>query len=56
LVGGVIGWQFNGTAVPLAAGSLCCGLASLAFVLLAEKGRLFSAHHTAGEAAVAAVS
>jgi DHA1 family bicyclomycin/chloramphenicol resistance-like MFS transporter len=53
-VGGVIGWQFNGTTVPLAAGSLCCGLASLLFVLLAEKGRLFRAHHAAGEAAGAA--
>jgi DHA1 family bicyclomycin/chloramphenicol resistance-like MFS transporter len=49
LVGGVIGWQFNGTTVPLAAGSLCCGLASLLFVLLAEKGRLFRGHHSAGE-------
>jgi DHA1 family bicyclomycin/chloramphenicol resistance-like MFS transporter len=50
LVGGVIGWQFNGTTVPLAAGSLYCGLASLLFVLLAEKGRLFRGHHSAGEA------
>ncbi len=50
LVGGGIGWWFNGSTVPLAAGSLWCGLASLAFVLLAEKGRLFRGHHTAGEA------
>jgi hypothetical protein len=35
--------------LPLAAGSLCCGLASLIFVLLAEKGRLFRGHHAAGE-------
>src|ERR1700733_11156979 len=54
LVGGVIGWQFNGTTVPLADGSLYCGLASLVFVLLAEKGRLFRGHHTAGEADAAA--
>jgi MFS transporter, DHA1 family, multidrug resistance protein len=54
LVGGVIGWQFNGTTVPLADGSLYCGLASLLFVLLAEKGRLFRGHHTAGEAQAAA--
>jgi DHA1 family bicyclomycin/chloramphenicol resistance-like MFS transporter len=54
LVGGVIGWQFNGTTVPLADGSLYCGLASLLFVLLAEKGRLFRGHHTAGEAQSAA--
>jgi len=50
LVGALIGRQFNGTLLPLAAGSLCCGLASLLFVLLAEKGKLFRGHHTAGEA------
>jgi MFS transporter, DHA1 family, multidrug resistance protein len=49
LVGAIIGRQFNGTTVPLAAGGVCCGLASLAFVLLAEKGRLFRAHHAGGE-------
>lgn len=49
LVGALIGRQFNGTMLPLAAGSLCCGAASLLFVLFAEKGRLFRAHHTAGE-------
>jgi DHA1 family bicyclomycin/chloramphenicol resistance-like MFS transporter len=41
LVGAVIGREFNGTTVPLAAGALGCGLAALVFVLLAEKGRLF---------------
>ncbi len=51
MVGGAIGWQFNGTTLPLAAGSLCCGSASLLFVLLAEKGRLFRGHHSAGEPA-----
>jgi DHA1 family bicyclomycin/chloramphenicol resistance-like MFS transporter len=45
LIGAIIGRQFNGTTVPLALGALCCGLASLGFVLLAEKGRLFHAHH-----------
>jgi DHA1 family bicyclomycin/chloramphenicol resistance-like MFS transporter len=50
-VGALIGRQFNGTLLPLAAGSLCCGLASLLFVLLAEKGRLFRGHHAAGEIA-----
>ena len=54
LVGGLIGWQFNGTTVPLADGSLYCGLASLLFVLLAEQGRLFRGHHTAGETQAAA--
>jgi MFS transporter, DHA1 family, multidrug resistance protein len=56
LVGALIGRQFNGTMVPLAAGSLCCGLASLLFVLLAEKGRLFKGHHAAGEVSAPAAS
>jgi DHA1 family bicyclomycin/chloramphenicol resistance-like MFS transporter len=47
LVGALIGRQFNGSMVPLAVGLLCCGLASLCFVLLAEKGRLFRGHHAA---------
>ena len=51
LVGAFIGKQFNGTTVPLAAGCVCCGLASLGFVLLAEKGRLFRAQHAGGESA-----
>ena len=51
LVGALIGRQFNGTMLPLAAGSLCCGLAALLFVLLAEKGKLFRGHHTGGAAA-----
>ena len=50
LVGAFIGRQFNGTTMPLAAGGLCCGLAALVFVLLAEKGRLFKAHHSSFEA------
>jgi DHA1 family bicyclomycin/chloramphenicol resistance-like MFS transporter len=54
LIGALIGRQFNGTALPLAAGSVCCGLASLGFVLLAEKGRLFRGHHSAGEAGLVA--
>jgi hypothetical protein len=40
--------------VPLAAGSLGCGMASLLFVLLAEQGRLFKGHHTAGDMPAAA--
>jgi MFS transporter, DHA1 family, multidrug resistance protein len=44
-VGAVIGRQFNGSTVPLVRGALCCGLIALAFVLLAEKGRLFRKHH-----------
>ena len=52
MVGALIGRQFNGTTATLPLGSLCCGLASLLFVLLAEKGRLFRGHHHAGEPAV----
>ena len=47
LTGAAIGRQFNGTTVPLAVGVLGCGLLSLVFVLLAEKGRLFQRHHVA---------
>ncbi len=46
LVGIIIGAQFNGTTLPLAAGQMLCGFACLGFVLLAEKGRLFRAHHS----------
>jgi DHA1 family bicyclomycin/chloramphenicol resistance-like MFS transporter len=45
IVGALIGRQFNGSTVPLAAGQLGCGLVCLVFVLLAEKGRLFRRHH-----------
>jgi DHA1 family bicyclomycin/chloramphenicol resistance-like MFS transporter len=45
LVGALIGRQFNGTTVPLAAGAAACGVFALGCVLLAEKGRLFSSHH-----------
>jgi MFS transporter, DHA1 family, multidrug resistance protein len=49
LVGIFIGEQFNGTTVPLAAGQMICGLIALGFVLLAERGRLFHAHHSSAE-------
>jgi DHA1 family bicyclomycin/chloramphenicol resistance-like MFS transporter len=49
LVGILIGEQFNGTTVPLAAGALCCGFVSLGLVLLAEKGRLFRPHHPSSD-------
>ncbi len=51
-VGAFIGRQFNGTMLPLTVGSLGCGLASLLFVLLAEKGRLFRGHHDGEQGAV----
>jgi MFS transporter, DHA1 family, multidrug resistance protein len=53
LVGAFIGRQFSDTTMPLAAGAMCCGLVSLGFVLLAEKGRLFHAHHSNSATALA---
>ncbi len=50
VVGALIGRQFNGSTLPLAAGSLACGVAALLFVLLAERGRLFQPHHATDEA------
>jgi len=41
LVGFAIGQAFDGTVVPLVVGTLVCGLATLAVVALAERGRLF---------------
>ena len=40
-VGFAIGQAFDGTMVPLVVGTLACGLATLAVVALAERGRLF---------------
>lgn len=45
LLGAAIGRSFNGSTLPLALGAFLCGLASLAFVLLAERGRLFRPQH-----------
>lgn len=45
LVGAAIGRNFDHTTVPLATGALASGIASLLFVLAAERGRLFRAHH-----------
>jgi DHA1 family bicyclomycin/chloramphenicol resistance-like MFS transporter len=41
LLGFYIGQHFDGTVVPLTLGFSLCGLAALAIVLVAEKGRLF---------------
>ena len=41
LIGFAIGQQFDGTAVPVVLGFAGCGVAALAMVLIAEKGRLF---------------
>ena len=43
VVGAMIGRQFNGSTLPLAAGALGCGIASLLFVLLAETDACFAA-------------
>jgi DHA1 family bicyclomycin/chloramphenicol resistance-like MFS transporter len=45
LAGFAIGQQFAGTATPMTAGFTAMGLIALAFVLFAERGRLFVAHH-----------
>ncbi len=47
LLGFAVGQQFNGTTVPMAAGFTLFGLAALGWVLFAERGRLFRAHHSA---------
>ena len=41
LLGFYIGQHFNGTTLPLVLGFAICGLASLALVIYAERGRLF---------------
>jgi DHA1 family bicyclomycin/chloramphenicol resistance-like MFS transporter len=41
LLGGAIGYAFDGTARPLALALLASGLACLVLVLWSEKGKLF---------------
>ena len=45
LLGFAIGQQFNGTTAPMTLGFTVFGLTALGFVLFAERGRLFRAHH-----------
>jgi DHA1 family bicyclomycin/chloramphenicol resistance-like MFS transporter len=45
-IGTVIGQDYDGTLLPFASGFFFCTLASLAVVLVVEKGRLFRPHHT----------
>jgi len=47
LIGFFIGQHFDGTALPIVLGFGGCGLAALAMVLFAEKGRLFRPTRTA---------
>ena len=42
IIGLIIGAQFDGTTVPLSFGFVILGVASLAVILVTEKGRLFS--------------
>lgn len=44
-LGIIIGQTFNGTTVPIAGGFLLFGFIALMLVLLAEKGKLFTAGH-----------
>ncbi|MEL6878356.1 MAG: multidrug effflux MFS transporter [Pseudomonadota bacterium] len=41
ILGGYIGYQYDGTAQPLAIAMLSCGLVGLGFVLFSERGKLF---------------
>ncbi len=45
LLGFAVGQQFNGTTIPMSIGFTVFGLIALAWVLFAERGRLFRAHH-----------
>ena len=47
LIGFFIGQHFDGSTLPLVLGYSLCGLAALAMVLLAERGRLFRSRHGA---------
>ena len=44
-LGFAVGQQFNGTTIPMSVGFTVFGLIALAWVLFAERGRLFRAHH-----------
>ena len=45
IAGFLIGQQFAGSATPMTVGFTVMGLIALVFVLIAERGRLFRAHH-----------
>jgi len=46
-IGIIVGQNFDGTAVPVVAGYFLSSLGMLAFVLYAERGKLFRPHHAA---------
>jgi MFS transporter, DHA1 family, multidrug resistance protein len=45
ILGAIIGQAFNGTALPLVMGFFALSVIGLIFVLIAEHGKLFQAHH-----------
>lgn len=45
VIGATIGQLFDGTTTPLAAGFCAVSIVGLIFVLIAERGKLFQAHH-----------
>jgi DHA1 family bicyclomycin/chloramphenicol resistance-like MFS transporter len=45
LLGFAIGQHFNGSVTPMAAGFTLMGLLAISFTLVAERGKLFRAHH-----------
>ncbi len=50
MIGAAIGLQFDGTVLPLATGFLVCGIAALALIFWAEKGKLFRRVQTGASA------
>ncbi|MCA1492358.1 multidrug effflux MFS transporter [Sinorhizobium alkalisoli] len=48
LIGATIGQAFDGTVTPLAVGSFSIAVLALAFVLIAEGGKLFRPHNPSG--------
>ena len=44
-IGTKMGQDYDGTLLPFATGFFLCTLASLAVVLVVERGRLFKPHH-----------
>jgi MFS transporter, DHA1 family, multidrug resistance protein len=46
-IGTVIGQDYDGTLLPFANGFLLCALAAFGVVAVAEKGRMFTPHHSA---------
>ncbi|NVP55780.1 multidrug effflux MFS transporter [Mycoplana rhizolycopersici] len=47
VIGGIIGQAYNGTALPLVTGFFTLSVIGLAFVLIAEHGKLFQPHNKA---------